>query len=557
MKKCLFFMVNIAFGLMVFQGSYGMPPERFGLKPIMPQQQLLAQKDALQGLVKDVWEKCLKALEVKFPGLIQEDGFDKGVLNVIWGFEKHPNTDENILFIKNTVQSVITKTQMPFMRFDKKTKATQEQALKWMLERMMGNALVELLLQDVSESLYWCTCTAEYKRITLAVLVVNEVREKYPDKNQRIVYTSFASGNLMQDYVILSELLVSHTNVLVNLIDLEYPDIPALAKKDLDIRNPHDLHVVEMKNRQEQADIIDSFKIKMAQIVSTKQAIGTNYNFEVSVYQSAYEYIARVQKNPDEKSNILILVDPNVGSFGIADFPSLANVINVWVDQEKAPVFTLYLPRHQGVHLYELIELENKPLTVSPKAMQYLRNQLLALIASTGASKNYTPQLVQALLARTFLNEKVTDKAMARVGFPQLMQMRANVRKRAFQEGYLGDNILQSLTPIKFGDTPELLSWGTDAHISFQDLVWDALAPNAIVYQLYATDPVRLLDEDKKIIKVSPEVYKKSDVITPNSGKASSVKEEEPTSDFSESEEESEEIEEQYLGPKGLYKRIL
>jgi len=342
-------------------------------------------------------------------------------------------------------------------------------------------------------------------------LLVNEIREKFPNKNQRIVYTSFASGNLLQDYVALSELLLSHTDILVNLIDLEYPDIPALAKKDLNIEEPHNLHMLEMKDKQECADMIDNFKVKIAQVISERRS-GENYNFEVNIYQNAYEYIARVQKNPDEKSNILILVDPSVGSFGMADFPSLSNVINVWIDQESLPVFTVYLPRHYGVHLYQAMEVANSEI------MQYLYNQLQSLIVHTGAGKNYTPHLVKAFLDKTIVfNKQITDEVLTS-SFPQLMQLRASLREEALKGGYAGDNLLQPLTPVKLGDVPILLAWGTDAHISFQDLVWNALAPKAIVYQLYAIDPTKSGNENDKIIKINPEVYKKADVVTPNSG---------------------------------------
>jgi len=551
-----------------------MKSEQFGLKPIMPQQQLLAQQDALEGLVKDIWEKCLRVLDKKFPDLIDQNLMDQkeNILNMKEDFKQLPTTDDNILFIKQTVQNVITKTSMSLMRFDKQQKAMQEQSLKWMLERMMGYALIERILKEESDSLDWCTCTAEYKRITLAILVVNETREKYPNKNQRLVYTSLASGGLLQDYVILSELLQSHTNMLVNLIDLEYPDIPTLAKKNLDPEEPRDLHMIEMKNRQEQAAIIDSFKIKMAQVISTKESTGVNYNFDVHIYQNAYEYITRAQQNPDEKSNILIMTDPSSRSFGMADFPSLANVINVWQDQAKNPIFTLYLPRHQGVHLYELVELhyDDEPLTVSERIMRYIRNQLITLITQTGANKQYTPRLVQALLDRTTLNKPVTDDVLARIGFPQLMEMRSNLKKQALKYGGSGDNLLQPLTPIKFGNAPVLLSWGSDAHITFQDLVWDALVPNAVVYALYKTDPLGQKYTDK-VIKIYPETYKKSDVITPNSGRHYSYKssdfEEEPAEEWPEEEqpiEEPEDIgemgepeEEDYFVPPGLYKRIL
>lgn len=485
-------------------------------KPIMPQQQLFAQKDALQNLVKNVLENCFEVLNVNFPGVTEQNETDAHVINIKWNFERQPRTDDNIRFIKETVNNVINTTTMDSMQFDPKAKAMQEQILKGMLERMVANAIIESILQDISKSLSWCTCTAEYKRITLGLLLVNEIREKFPDKNQHIVYTSLASGSLLQDYIVLSELLLSHTNFLVNFIDLEYPDIPALAIKDLRAEKPGNLHLLEMKTQQESADMIDSFKIKMAQVISEKKSNNEDYNFEVNIYQNAYEYIARIHKNPDEKSNVLILVDPSVGSFGMSDFPSLANVINVLIDQTTEPVFTIYLPRHHRAHLYQLKDID------APKIMQYLQGQLIALIAKTGANKNYTPRLVRAFLDKVIISEQITDEVLAK-DFPLIMQARANLKQLMFEEGdenYVVD-LLQPLTPVKLGDKPVLLSWGTDAHISFQDLVWDALAPNAIVYQLYATNPTELSDENDQIIKVNPEEYKKTDVVIPNAGKSS------------------------------------
>ena len=490
-------------------------PEQFDFKPIMSQQKLFAQKDALQNLVKNVWEGCLKALDLTFPGLVGENQLqlDEHVVSVKSDFKKPPRTDERILFIKQTVQDAIAKTSMLRIKFDEKTKTTQEQILKGLLERMIASALIELILQDVGESLSWCECHAEYKRITLALLLVNEIREKFPNKNQRIVYTSFASGTLLQDYVVLGELLLSHTNILVNFIDLDYPDIlPALAKKDLRSEGPNSLHMLEMKTKQESADMIDSFKVKIAQIISEKGSSSVDYNFEVKIYHNAYEYIKRVQNYSDEKSNILIMVDPSTGSFGIEDFPSLANVINVWINQEDFPVFTLYLPRHHGTRLYQAIEVAD------PQIIQDLHQQLQQLVVSTGASKHYTARLTNELLKKgMFLDKQITDEVLAS-SFPQLMETRANRKKDALEYGYTGDNLLQPLTPVTLGDAAILLSWGTDAHISFQDLVWDVLAPNAIVYQFYAIDPTKSDDENNKIIKINPEVYKQEDVVVPNSG---------------------------------------
>jgi len=490
------------------------------LEPIMPQYQLLAQKDALESLVKNVWEKCLNSLNFQFPGLAQKNPSDERIMSVNWEFEKQAKiTSDNfdlIRAIESYVGAAFYQFPTSLIKFDQ---PEQADVLKEVLGRMIVATLIELILKDVSEPLDWCTCTAEYKRITLALLMVNEIREKFQNPNEHIVYTSFASGSLLQDYVILSELLLSHNNILVNLIDLEYPEIPALAKKDLKGQEAHNLHMLEMKSRQESAEMIDSFKVKIAQVISTRK-FGNNKNphFDVNVYQNAYDYISRAKTNPQEKSNVLVMVDPSIFSFAIEDFPSLANVINVWIDKEEKPVFTLYLPRHHGAQLYQAREV------VDPKIMQYLHNQLLQLMVNTGASKNYTPNLAKAFLNKAIpFNKQITDEVLAS-SFPQLMQRKADLKEQALQEGAIEDSLLLPLTPIKLGDVPVLLSWGTDAHISFQDLVWDALASNAIVYQLYAVDPKEQSDKNNKIIKIIPDTYKKEDVVIPNAGRGSEDK---------------------------------
>jgi hypothetical protein len=153
--------------------------------------------------------------------------------------------------------------------------------------------------------------------------------------------------------------------------------------------------------------------------------------------------------------------------------------------------------------------------------MKNLHKQLRELVVSTGASKHYTPDLTNELLDKVmFFDKQITDEDLAD-SFPRLMKRRADLKKQALEDGYAGDNLLQPLTPVTLRDVAVLLSWGTDAHISFQDLVWDALAPNAIVYQFYPIDPAKSDDENKKIIKINPEVYKKEDVVVPNSGRVS------------------------------------
>ena len=105
------------------------------------------------------------------------------------------------------------------------------------------------------------------------------------------------------------------------------------------------------------------------------------------------------------------------------------------------------------------------------------------------------------------------------------LQKRAKLKEGALETGDVYEDLLNPLTPAQLGDVSVLLSWGTDAHINFQDLVWDALAPNAIVYQLYAIDPRKQGDDtNNQIIKINPEIYKKADVITPNAGRMATGK---------------------------------
>src|SRR5260221_9089775 len=316
MKKLLLFF-NLCFITSVYSNE-----SPGSLKPIMPQQQLLAQKDALESLVKNAWDNCLNGLNKQFPGLAQQNPSDEHIMSVHWEFEKQSgNYDRNIYLIQSIVGPAISRIQTSSIKFDQ---PEQEEVFKEVLGRIMANAFIELILKDVSESLEWCTCTAEYKRIALALLMVNEIREKFQNPNERIVYTSFASGSLLQDYVILSELLLSHNNILVNLIDLEYPDVPALAKKNLKAKEARNLHILEMKTRQENAEMIDSFKVKIAQIISTRRWANKlkNPHFDVSVYQNAYTYISRAKTNPQEKSNVLLMVDVYAVPSAIEDFPS-------------------------------------------------------------------------------------------------------------------------------------------------------------------------------------------------------------------------------------------
>ena len=70
--------------------------------------------------------------------------------------------------------------------------------------------------------LFACDCTKSGGRILLALTIINDAQQTFKDRDQKIVYTSLASGSLLQDWLILKELLTEFTNVEINLIDIGY-----------------------------------------------------------------------------------------------------------------------------------------------------------------------------------------------------------------------------------------------------------------------------------------------------------------------------------------------
>lgn len=79
------------------------------------------------------------------------------------------------------------------------------------------------LLFDKPKELDWCGCEASplEKRIVLIMRMVQDILKHHPNKEQPLIYTSLASGNLLQDYLFIAELQhQGYTSIDINLIDL-------------------------------------------------------------------------------------------------------------------------------------------------------------------------------------------------------------------------------------------------------------------------------------------------------------------------------------------------
>jgi hypothetical protein len=71
----------------------------------------------------------------------------------------------------------------------------------------------------------WCLCSSapEPKRIDFTYIICAEIKNKFPDKESKVIYTSVGSGGFLQDYMILKKLIKDdYKNLVVNIIDPQY-----------------------------------------------------------------------------------------------------------------------------------------------------------------------------------------------------------------------------------------------------------------------------------------------------------------------------------------------
>lgn len=113
----------------------------------------------------------------------------------------------------------------------------QLQKLKQDIKTVMINYFIETEYYGL---LTTCGCISAAKRISFAVLATQQILEKFKHPNQKIRATFFASGLLLQEFLLL-RLLVDHgySNITVNFVDFGYPD-PVVFRRVLNQLNPEE-----------------------------------------------------------------------------------------------------------------------------------------------------------------------------------------------------------------------------------------------------------------------------------------------------------------------------
>lgn len=165
-----------------------------------------------------------------------------------------------------------------------------------------------------SVELAWCTCISETDRLRFVNNVTARVEAKFPQsmfsEQRPLVYTSLASGGLLQDFKIIEKLLKDgYKNIIVNVIDFLY----SYDNKD------------SAANRE---------RIPLFQGLLADYAHGVGAHVKVMYYTTAYEYGAQVtQSKSYKKTDVFLMVDPDEALFTATSpfavrYPSEANVLS-------------------------------------------------------------------------------------------------------------------------------------------------------------------------------------------------------------------------------------
>ncbi len=485
------------------------------LVPIPPNMPMRAAAQIKEELIEKIWNTIQTNLDQYF-NVKRIDDFPEQI-NIEKEYKKL--TEKDLNHIKKVVNDTLQTVQMSPKN-------------KKMLSSIITKALIFEYNIDIplqlgikipqDELINWCNCFSAPKRITFIYNLIQETISKHPKPNYNLVITSFAAGRLLQEYVLLSELYKYYHNITVNIIDLEYPKIPLLArsiaqkKKRIKAGKKTTSTFLEfLAEQEEQANMIDNFKTKIAQEISLqKQNNKISHKLNLNIYTNAYEYIAAAQKNNQLKSDVMLMIDPGAWLPAQEKYPSFANTFLFWTPDSPVPAFILFAPRGAEMELYQLG-------SYSTNDMEKLKPILIELIQKNTHKNRYNPRLFNA-----FLHRQIIFSIKLQTLFPTLWKILTKMDNLSETEYYnkisepkqmeqflkeMGvydrlqkeverlklENSLDITETIKdflqiipqtrialmFNKTiPVLFVYANDAYVAFRDLVMLATKNNPIIY---------------------------------------------------------------------------
>lgn len=278
------------------------------------------------------------------------------------------------IYNENNAQGYARQFEKLFPALYQKDKAEGIQ----LVENRLIIRLIKLIdsLQKDAHGLSWCNCAQApaHLRIRLALEVFDRVVRQFPDAAQKLAYTSYASGKLLQDIIIIAGLIeLGYANLIIHLIDLAY------ERKRQDLASLY-------------APVI--FKKLIRSFTSDKQQKDSSYYpaFEVKTYYDVYEYVHDIQCGTAVKSHIVLMVDPGSDllheDFQYFGPHAQASLINFELANGMTHV-ALYIPRSKNIRYFYAQNLLTGDKEKIKKALQEVQVAKL--------KKNFAEYLVQAV----------------------------------------------------------------------------------------------------------------------------------------------------------------
>lgn len=168
---------------------------------------------------------------------------------------------------------------------------------------------------DKQYDLTWCSCRAftPAERIFFIIQLIFDIEKNFKDKNKKLVFTSFASGGLLLDYLVIQELLTAgYLNLEINVMDTVFPslaDVPKTYKER--VEKLEELKKAGNGKSIEAQNIESTLKIENFQLHISKLASLYKGNLNFKYYTDPYYYAAEVESGLKDKSDILLMVDPD------------------------------------------------------------------------------------------------------------------------------------------------------------------------------------------------------------------------------------------------------
>lgn len=246
----------------------------------------------------------------------------------------------------------------------------------------LQNSLIMRLIDRIEKisqeknGLSWCNCdqAPAPQRIRLALKVLDRVVRQYPECSQKLVYTSYASGKLLQDFIIIAGLIeLGYSCLEINVIDIAYE------------RKRQDLSCLY-------AQIV--FEQQIRKILRSKQEQDLSYNpsVKISSYHNVYDYLEKARRGLVEKSHILIMVDPGNDlmhkDFEYYGQQALASLINFELENKMTHI-ALYIPRSKTIRYVYAQNLAYGDKEKIRKALESVKKEKL--------KKNYSEYITKAV----------------------------------------------------------------------------------------------------------------------------------------------------------------